>query len=476
MYCRVGCRFNNHKSGDFKPYLMVSEDRGATWRSIAGELPEGNVLWSVVQDHESEKLLFTGTEFGLFFSPDGGARWIQLEGGMPPIPVRDLEIHRRDDDLIVGTFGRGIRILDDYSPLRSATEELLAGEAALFPVRQTWGYLPSDPLGWGKKASQGDAFFVAPNPPFGAVFTYYLKDGLGTLKEARQEQEADKVEKGEPVGYPSWESLEAEDREEAPTILLTVKDSDGEVVATVPGPTDKGFHRVAWNLRYPSLEPVDLDREPAIWEVDTDDGPAGPPAVPGTYSVELAKRVGGRTVPLGEPQAFEIVPLGLATLGAEDRASLLEFQQQAIRLQRAVLGAVEVIGETENRLRHIKVAVDDTPALSPEWVGRARDLEAELTDIEQELLGDETVRSRNEPVSPSIVQQINRVVEAHWSSTSAATATHRRNYEIVAAEFAPVLEQLRHLVEVDLADLERSLEAAGAPWTPGRGVPDWQPE
>jgi hypothetical protein len=395
---------------------------------------------------------------------------------MPPVPVRDLEIQRREDDLVVGTFGRGIRILDDYSPLRSARADLLQNEAALFPVRKTWAYLPSDPLGWGRKASQGDAFFVAPNPPFGAVFTYYLKEGLSTLEQNRKVLEARKIEAGEPVGYPSWESLREEDREEAPAILLTVRDSEGEVVANLQGPSGKGFHRVAWNLRHPSLEPVELDREPAIWEVDVEEGPAGPPAVPGTYSVQLSKRVGGEIVPLGNPQTFETVPLGLATLGAEDRSALLEFQQKAARLQRAVLGAVEVAGETDNRLRHVKAAIDATPAAGPELARRARELNSELADIEVELLGNKTVRSRNEPVSPSIVQRINRVVEAHWSSTSAATATHRRNYEIAAAEFAPVLERLRQLVEVDLAELERELEAAGAPWTPGRGVPDWQPE
>ena len=472
----VFAAFNNHKSGDFQPYLLVSSDRGATWRSIASNLPEGNVLWSVVQDHDVEGLLFAGTEFGLFFSRDGGGSWIQLQGGMPPVPVRDLEIQQRENDLVVGTFGRGIRILDDYSPLRSASEELLQTEAALFPVRRTWAYLPSDPLGWGKKASQGDAFFVAPNPPFGAVFTYHLKEGLGTLEQSRKDLEASRIEAGEPVGYPSWESLRAEDREEAPTILLTVRDSEGETVATLQGPASKGFHRVAWNLRHPSLEPVELDREPAIWEIDVDDGPAGPPTVPGNYSVQLSKRVGGEVVPLGDPQNFETVPLGLATLGAEDRSGLLEFQQKAARLQRAVLGAVEVAGETDNRLRHIKAAIDATPAATQGLAGRARELGSELADIQEGLLGNKTVRSRNEPVSPSIVQRINRVVEAHWSSTSAATATHQRNYEIAAEEFSPVLERLRELVEVDLAELERELEAVGAPWTPGRGVPDWQPE
>jgi hypothetical protein len=233
---------------------------------------------------------------------------------------------------------------------------------------------------------------------------------------------------------------------------------------------------VAWNLRYPSLEPVDLDRKPGLWEVDSDEGPSGPAAVPGTYTVELAKRVGGEVVRLGESQTFETVPLGTATLEAEDRSALLEFQQRAVRLQRAVLGAVEVVRESEDRLLHMQAAIDGTPAIDPELATRSRQLKSELAAIEQELLGDRTVRSRNEPVSPSIVQRINRVVEAYWSSTSAPTTTHRRTYEIAAGEFAPVLERLRQLVEVDLADLEQSLEASGAPWTPGRGVPEWQPE
>ena len=172
--------FNNHKQGDFKPYLLKSTDRGSNWTSIAGDLPEGNAIWTVVEDHQRPGLLFVGTEFGLYFTVDGGNHWIQLEGNVPTVAVRDLEIQPRENDLVAATFGRGFLILDDYSPLRDVSEELLGREGWLFPVKDAWMYQPSDPLGGGEKASQGDAFFAAPNPPFGAVFTYYLEDGLET--------------------------------------------------------------------------------------------------------------------------------------------------------------------------------------------------------------------------------------------------------------------------------------------------------
>jgi hypothetical protein len=106
----------------------------------------------------------------------------------------------------------------------------------------------------------------------------------------------------------------------------------------------------------------------------------------------------------------------------------------------------------------------------------ARALELRLADIQTQLTGDRTVSRRSEPTVPSIVQRVNRSVEAHWGSTSAATTTHQRNYEIAATAFAGALADLRQLVEVDLRRLEEALEAAGAPWTPGRRLPEWKPE
>ncbi|MHC4086748.1 MAG: WD40/YVTN/BNR-like repeat-containing protein [Planctomycetota bacterium] len=178
--------FNNHKRGDFKAYVLKSPDRGVTWVSISGDLPERHVVWSIQEDPIKRDLLFIGTEFGLFFTIDGGERWIQLKGGTPTIPFRDLEIQERETDLVCATFGRGIIILDDYSPLRHISEDLLDRDAHLFPVRKALLYIQDSPLGSGEKATLGDAFFTAPNPPFGAVFTYYLKDDLKTRTPDRR--------------------------------------------------------------------------------------------------------------------------------------------------------------------------------------------------------------------------------------------------------------------------------------------------
>jgi len=197
-------------------------------------------------------------------------------------------------------------------------------------------------------------------------------------------------------------------------------------------------------------------------------------AVPGTYRVQLAKRVGGETTSFGEPQTFETTPLGTTTLPAADKAELLAFQRQTAELQRAVLGASAAAGEAENRIAHLEVALRDTPAADPTLSDRLRDVETRLADLLLELRGDGLLRRNQEPTLPSIMQRVDRVVGGHWASNSAPTTTHRRSYEIAAKAFAPLLESLRNLIEGDLESIERDLEAVGGPWTPGR-VPVWKP-
>jgi photosystem II stability/assembly factor-like uncharacterized protein len=467
----VFAAFDNHKMGDFEPYLLKSTDRGATWTSIAGDLPERGSVYSVAQDHVDPDLLFAGTEFGVYFSPDGGARWIELEGGMPTIAVRDLEIQRRENDLVVGTFGRGFYVLDDYTPLRGLDEAGLGEPAILFAPRRAPMFMKTYALGYNDKSFMGDSFFTAPNPPLGAVFTYYLKEGLETRRERRREAEKETFEKGEPIFYPSWEALRAEDREEDPTAILTVRDETGAVVRRVTGPVGKGFHRVAWDLRYPPADPTSLEEQ----EEEAFSGPPiGPLAVPGTYTVTLAKRVDGALTELAGPASFEIVPALAGTLPEADRAALTAFQRQTARLQRAVLGASEAGGEMAERITLLRKAALDTPDGDPAWLDRLDALEGRLEDLEVALEGDSTIASRSEPTPPAITDRVNQVVFGHWTATSAPTATHRRNYEIAAEAFAPVLAGL-HGVEADLAALEAEMEAAGAPWTPGR-LPRWEPE
>lgn len=468
----VFAAFDNHKNGDFKPYVLKSTDRGRSWTSIAGDLPARGTVYVVLQDTEKPDLLFAGTEFGAFFSHDSGKHWLQMKGGLPPTGVRDMVIQKRENDLVLATFGRGFYILDDLSPLRRVSPESLEQGAMLLPVKPVQLYFPASPLGGRGKSFQGAGFFTAPNPPLGAVFTYYLKDELKSQKKIRREEAKKLAKAGKDAAYPAWESLQAEDREVEPEIVLTVTDADGHPVRRLTGPTAAGFHRVAWDLRFPPANPVSLEA-PETGPYDEPD--RGPAVVPGTYKVALAQRVNGKETPLGEPQTFTATSLGLASLPAKDARALLQFERDTARLQRAVLGAASAAGEAKTRLDFIDKALLLTPTADPRLADQSQALRNRLADLTLGLSGGAVQGKYSEPTLPSVVERVQGVVSAHWTSSSAATQVQLDNYRIASEQFAELLPKLHQLIDVDLKKLEDQLEAAGAPWTPGR-VPTWSPQ
>jgi len=207
----VYATFDNHKKSDYKPYVLKSTDRGKSWQSITGDLEEPHVVYSVIQDHEKPDLLFIGTEYGVFFTINGGKKWLQLKGELPTIAVRDIDIQRRENDLVLGTFGRGFYVLDNYTALREITEKNLdEQENILFPVKDALMFIKRR----GTFGGVGSSFFKADNPPFGATFTYYIKDAPKTRKAQRQEKEKELIKEDKPVYYPSWDELRLENREE----------------------------------------------------------------------------------------------------------------------------------------------------------------------------------------------------------------------------------------------------------------------
>jgi photosystem II stability/assembly factor-like uncharacterized protein len=248
----VYATFNNWQYGDFKPYLLRSRDRGKSWESVAGNMPDRQPVWCIAEDHVNKDLLFAGTEFGLFVTVDGGKKWVQVPGA-PPIPFRDMEVQKREGDLVCGTFGRGIYVLDDYAPLRHLTEDARAKDVFLCPIRKTWHFVETPYARTGGE-------FAAPNPPPGAIITYSIREDLKAK------------------------------------IALRVTDSDGKTVRDIPTPATPGIHRTNWNLRVGG-------------------GPPGPGGFggtlvkPGKYTVTLVKLMEKDSVPIGDPQTFEAVPL-----------------------------------------------------------------------------------------------------------------------------------------------------------------------
>jgi len=468
----VYAAFENHKRSDFAPYVLKSTDRGKSWTSIKSNLPANGPVLAFAEDHVNPNLLFIGTEFGLFFTIDGGLKWIQLKGGLPTISVRDLAIQKRENDLVVGTFGRSVYILDNYTPLRVLKPETLTQEATLFPVKDAMMYIQSQPLGGRGKSFQGEAFYTADNPPFGATFTYYLKESPKTRKQRRQEAEKEAERKGVPLPYPAFADLSSEEEEEAPAMIFTIADSSGRVARRLNAPLSPGMNRVSWDLRYPAAtlappRPADGEEDPFA------EPPGGPLVMPGKYSVTVSKRVNGVTSQLSSPQEFTVFVDGQAAMPGPDRAALVEFQQKVARLQRAVSGALETTNQLKTRLGLIKRALHETPTADAKLTADASSIEKRANEILRALRGDSALRQRQEILPSSIIERVSTIVSDQRMSTSAPTQTQKDHYADGAKEFEQVLGQLRALIEGDLTRLEKAMEAAGAPWTPGR-IPEWK--
>ncbi len=458
---------DSHKTGDYSPYLLRSDDRGRTWVSVAGDLPARTIVWAVAQDFVKKDLLFAGTEFGIFATLDGGKHWLKMTGGLPTISFRDIEIQERESDLVGASFGRGFFVLDDYSPLRRVDEAVLSRPAEIFPVKKALAYIPLRPIDSAEKGCLGETFFTAPNPPFGAVFTYYLKDGLKPAAQARRDEESKLLKEGKAVTFPGWDALRKEENEEKPEIVLTVATGDGSVVRRLTGPAAAGLHRVAWDLRYPAVEPTQLEsasREP--WEYE----PVGPLVVPGTFTVSLAKKIDGALIPLSEPQTFAVESLALASLPEKDKAALLAFQEKSGELQRAMEGTAAAADDALKTMAYIRKSLLNTPRADPKLAETARAVETGIREALRELVGDFTVGRRSEARTPSLMDRVSRQL----ASTGPVTATAKKDYEIAADGFGAVLEKLRGLIDGDLRKLGEAMEAAGAPWTPGRSLPVWK--
>jgi photosystem II stability/assembly factor-like uncharacterized protein len=467
----VYAAFDNHQNSDFAPYLLKSTNAGKTWTSIKGNLPANGPVLAIAEDHVNPSLLFVGTEFGLFFTVDGGQKWVQLKGGLPTIAVRDLAVQKRENDLVLATFGRGVYILDDYTPLRVLKPDMLSKDAAMFPIEDALMYVQSTPIGGRGKAWQGEAFFTANNPPYGATFTYYLKESLKTKRQKRQEAEREAAKKGVTPPYPSLAQLREEQEEEPPAVVLTITDADGKVVRRVTGPTANGIHRITWDLRFPVS--VITGSPPARGEEeqpgDGPPAPSGPLVMPGKFSVSLAKRVDGVTTPLVGPQSFSVVVQGAETMTAADRAALAEFQQKLVRLQRAVTGAIETASSVKTRLGLLRRALQEAPATEPRLEQEAKALEKRTDEMLDALRGG---RATSETPPPPINARVNNIANRQRMAAVRPTQTQIDQYTIAAEEFKPVLAKLRTLVESDLIKLEKAVEATGAPWTPGR-LPEW---
>lgn len=458
--------FNNHKKGDFKPYLLKSNDKGKSWVSIAGNLPERGSIYCIEQDHVNPNILFAGTEFGVFVTLNGGKHWAQLKAGLPTVAVRDMEIQQRENDLVLGTFGRSFYVLDDYSALRElADEKLLDKRFHIFNVKKQLMFNTTNPLGYKGKNAQGESFYTAKNPPVGSIITYYFSDTLKTAQEIRRVNE--KTTEDDP--YPTKDGIKKEANEEKAFLLFVIRDEAGNEIQKIKTDASAGVKKIVWNFRYAPTGPIKLKAKKVGRYGSAD---VGQMALPGKYNVTAYISSNGKTEKLAEPKSFEVELLNNTTLPAADKKALLAFQKEVAELRRSVDGSEKLFSELKNKLKYIKVAIQTTPNVDLKFLTKVKDLETKMNKTSVELWGDGNISKHEYEVYPGLSERIGVVIYGIWNSTSAPTTTAINNIKIAKEEYTPVLAEIKEYVK-EIESLEK--EMGTIPYTPGRGE-EWKEE
>jgi hypothetical protein len=409
----------------------------------------------LVQDHVNKNLLFAATEFGVYFTTNGGKNWIKLKGGMPTIPIRDIKIQRSENDLVAGSFGRGIFILDDITPLRTFNKTMMSSEATIFPVKNAHWYRQSSRVG-----SQGDAEWIAKNPPFGANFTYFMPNKIKSKKEVRREKE----KKGNSQ-FPGWDALEEESREDGPSIMLVIKDKNGNVVNTIKGTNRKGFNRVNWRLNYPSKRGERL-------ESSTRRGfnrGGGIMVTPGTYSVTLEKRVNGVHTTLQEPVNFEVVPLFEGTLPRKSNEVINNFRDNVTAFQQDLTSTNISLSRSLKTTNAMLRALNKASRPTNELFKKLNSTKILLLTIDKELNGDSVKDEIGERSNPS-ASDGGSLGWTAFGNTYGPTDEHMRLLNRVKSQLKKVKNKLYPIVNSTLPSLRNELIKTGAPWIEGQGL------
>ncbi len=468
---KVYAVFNNHRQGDFKPYLMCSSDKGKTWRNIGTGLPEKGAVYAIAEDHKNANLLFCGTEFGFYFSPDAGNIWVELTGGLPEsICIKDIAIQEEEDDLVLASFGRGFFVMDDYHLLRDFKADDLNKTAMIYAVQDALVFNESTPYGHKGKSFQGESFYTAPNPAMGANISFYLKEDFKSIKDKRKAVEKEKIKNNQVVNYPSADSLRLEDNEEAAYAVLVICDEQGREVRKLRQSLSKGLKRVTWDGHYESTAPVDFsepDYSNPYYSPDQ-----GPMAIPGKYFVQLMRVQNGVSTVLCEKQSFELKALNQSSLPLPEQVQLKQFNNDLAEFRRVVLGTANYFESLKEREKYLKKGIESSTGGTWKLLNDVSKFDEKKRALHVKLNGDESLAKREFETLPGLVASVEGIVSATWSQSAGATQSHVERLNRLKTEFAQVYAEVKALKQM-LEQMEADAEALKMPATPNR-LPVWE--
>jgi len=415
-------------------------------------------VWRFVQDHVKKDLFFLATEFGIYTSLNGGNSWQKL-GGTPTISFRDIVIQERENDLVGASFGRGFFVLDDYSALREMTDENLSSKGKLFKPRDAKLFRPRNSLG-----NTGGQFYVADNPTYGAVFTYHLNDVPKTSKSIRIQSERQLNNSNSDVPFPGYDKLSDEMTEKSASIILTIKDSNGNHIRNVKQNASNGSGKIAWNLRHKSYYPVRAGRAQSNWWFN----PSGPYVTPGEYQAELYLEKNGSVEKLDGPVSFNVKPLRKGTLEGSSYDDYNNFRNMVSSLYIEISKYEDEFNLMKAKVQLLEKASMELEDFSPEMIKKIADFKSKYNNIEYELDGNPARAEIGEWDKVTLAARI-RIAMQGLSTSYGPTELNSSNLEIARKMFNEskgVIESLK----AELESLENQIKELNPPHLSGSGI------
>ena len=449
---------DNHKEGDFNPYIYKSTDLGVSWKSISSNLPKRTLVWRIVQDHVNKNLLFAATEFGVYVSLNAGTAWQKLPG-TPTLPFRDLTIQKRENDLVAASFGRGFYVLDDYSALREMTAENLKRKGKLFAPRTAKWYVPRSNVG-----NTGADYFFSKNPTFGAVFTYHLSDDFSTKKEARKKREKELNKKKLNVPFPGWDALDLEKDEKGAKVLLTIQDPQGNIIRKISAKAKKGSNRIAWDLKH--FNPFSIPENGKIKKGGYNSGAL---AIPQAYTATLYLEDNGVVNQLDEPIVFDVKPIREGVLQGVSHQEYDEYRNNLSALIKKLDVLEDVLERSEEKLMALKAALNNSNIAPGPINKEIQALQKEAIAIKKSVEGSPSKDEIGERTPPSIQTHL-RVAYRGMMSTYGPTPLHQKSMALGKKMTLEIEAKIISLQNDKIKPLEQKLKTLGAPYIQGQGI------
>lgn len=405
--------FDRHMFDDFRPYIFKTNDAGKTWTNISGNLPAKAHVWIVREGSKNTNLIYAGTELGLFASYNGGGNWLSLGlKNLPTVAVHDIQIHPRENDLILATHGRSIWIFDDATPIQNMSPEIASSAMHLFDVRPGLRFSSGF-----SRYGIGNKLFAGQNPLTGALITYYLKD-----------KPDDKT-----------------------AVKLQILDNTGKVIREMAEiPKEKGMNRVAWNLRHdPATRRKPLTEEEREFAAFTG-GVSGPQALPGIYTAKLI--VGDKT--LEKPVEVRLDPT--LTVPASDLIAQADLCLKLRDMQSATNEALKFLDNTKEQLQATEKRVKDAMPQAPEELTKTLAMNIQKIDSLQNKMS----RPDNVPtymLGPRLIERISGLLGGIDRLNAAPTPYQQEYFKQLEGEFTARLAEVNDFINQAVPALNATL-------------------